>query len=358
MSIVINSTNYLFIKELGEGGFGKVYHVINALDEKNYAIKEFSIKNETEDSINDIQNEAEILSKFNSDNIVKYYDSFKDEDKFYILMEYCDGKNLKSFLNEYKEKNQLIEENIISNIIRQICLGMIIIHDNNIVHRDLKPENIFINNKMDIKIGDFGISRQLDSFKKYAITIKRAGTYDYMAPEIIYEGIYNEKADIWSLGCLIYELFTLNNYSKSKFFNKIQKIDADVYDSKWQKLIDSLLQDDYNKRPNINQIYKSIFSEDIKIKINENSNGINLNHKKNSSEKILEKKNKQKENNETDNEVQNSRIKDLEKDESVYNLGDNICINKIIGRPYPKGEEVDKSLHFMSKKYFYLNFLF
>ena len=354
MSFNPYTNGYEIIKELGKGGFGRVLQVLRKSDNKYYAMKEITISGEPQEKINRIKAEAKFLSKFNSENIVKYYDSFENKNKFYILMEYCDGKNLKSFLDEYKEKNQLIEEKIISNIIRQICLGLIIIHDKNIVHRDLKPENIFINNKMDIKIGDFGISRQLDSYKKNAITLKRAGTYDYMAPEIIFEGIYNEKADIWSLGCIIYELFTLNNYCKSKFFNKIQKIDADVYDSKWQKLIDLLLQEDYNKRPNINQIYKNIFLEDIKIKINENPKGIN--HKKDSSEKILEKKNQQIENNETENEVKNSKIKDLEKDESVYNLEDNICINKIIG-PYPKEEEIDKSLPFLSKKYFYLIFL-
>ena len=348
MSVVINSTKYSIIKELGDGGYGKVYQVINILDEKNYAIKEFSIKNETEDRIHDIQNEAEILSKFNSKNIVKYYDSFKDEDKFYILMEYCDGKNLKSFLDEYKGKDQLIKENILDNIIRQICSGLIIIHDNNIVHRDLKPENIFINNKMDIKIGDFGISKQLDSYKKFAITKKRAGTYDYIAPEILFEGIYNEKADIWSLGCIIYELFTLNNYSKSKFFNKIEKIDEENNDSKWQRLIDSLLQNEYNKRPNINQVYKSLFPEDIKIKINEKTNEIN--NEKDFSKKIIENKNQQIENIETENNVKITRINDLEIDENVYNLDNNICINKII-ELNPIKEEIDRSLSLMSKNY-------
>ena len=72
-------------------------------------------------------------------------------------MEYCDDQNLNVFINKHKEKNELIEEKIIYNIIKQICLGLKEIHSKNIIHRDLKPENIFMNKNNEIKIGDFGI---------------------------------------------------------------------------------------------------------------------------------------------------------------------------------------------------------
>ena len=111
---------YKIIKELGKGGFGKVNQILSILDNKYYAMKEIQLQGETEDKINNIKKEAIILSQFNNNNIVKYYDSFQDEEKFYILMEYCDGKNLKNFLDEYKKNNTLIEENIIYNIIKLI----------------------------------------------------------------------------------------------------------------------------------------------------------------------------------------------------------------------------------------------
>ena len=81
-------------------------------------MKEISLQGENIDKINNIKKEANILSKFNNNNIVKYYDSYQDKDKFYILMEYCNGKNLKDYLDEHKNNNILIEENIISNIIK------------------------------------------------------------------------------------------------------------------------------------------------------------------------------------------------------------------------------------------------
>ena len=106
MSIAIKDKKYEIIKNLGEGGFGRVILVKDKSDNKPYAIKEIIINNEMKGKIKDIQKEAEILSKFNCENIVKYYDSYLDKDKFYILMEYCSGLTLKEFIN--KNKNKLI----------------------------------------------------------------------------------------------------------------------------------------------------------------------------------------------------------------------------------------------------------
>ena len=163
-------------------------------------------------------------------------------------MEYCDRENLRSFINKHINDNKLIEENKISNIIRQICRGIKEIHNKKIIHRDLKPENIFINNN-NIKIGDFGISKQLNSYKTHALTTKRIGSDYYSAPEILINGIYNEKSDIYSLGCIIYELFTLNIYYKEliRKKGKIDEINSDYYNNKWQRLVDSLLEPDYKK---------------------------------------------------------------------------------------------------------------
>ena len=208
------------------------------------------------DTIKDIQKEIDILSKFNSNNIIKYYDSYLNKDKFYILMEYCDGINLKDFINISINNNELIEENILYNIIKQICIGIKEIHNKNIIHRDIKPENIFINEKMEIKLGDFAISKYFNP----------KGSINYKAPEILINKIYNEKSDMYSLGCIIYELFNLRKYYDDKENNEIKAINSKKYNNKWQEIINSLLEKDYNKRMNINQVYDLILNE---IKINE-----------------------------------------------------------------------------------------
>ena len=253
-TIVIEGIEYKLIKELGKGGFCKVYQALSVLDNKIYAIKEIPIKNETENRIKEFQNEAVILSKFNSNNIVKFFGTSKDNNNIYILMECCNGETLKNFIDKHINDSLLIKENTISNIIKKICIGIKEIHDKRIVHRDLKPEHIFMNDNMDIKIGGFSISKQLNSNQTHRKSINKAGTEYYIAPEILDDGIYNEKSDIWSLGCIIYELFTLNIYYKDKFMNEIKEINRDIYNSKWQELIDSLLQTDYKKRFNINQV--------------------------------------------------------------------------------------------------------
>ena len=230
--ININNKEYNIIKELGKGGFGNIYQVLR--NNKFYAIKVIPIKNEQNEKIKSCEKEAEILSKFNCDNIVKYYDSSKDDNNIYILMEYCNGDNLRSFINKNINDNTLIEENIIINIVKQLCIGIKEIHNKKIIHRDLKPENIFINDNMNIKIGDFGISKQ--SNNTYALTTKKVASINYASPEILKKGTYNEKSDIYSLGCIIYELFNLSIYFDDKISDDIKKINY-IYNNKWQILM-------------------------------------------------------------------------------------------------------------------------
>ena len=131
-------------------------------------------------------------------------------------MEYCEGETLRYFIDKNINNNELIEENILSKIIIQICKGIKEIHYKNIIHRDIKPENIFMNDNMEIKIGDFGISKQFNPNKEYTNTIFKVGSIEYMSPEIKKLGIYNEKSDMYSLGCIIYELLNLRKYFDDK----------------------------------------------------------------------------------------------------------------------------------------------
>lgn len=182
--IIINSSQY---KVIGEGGFGKVYKVKKEDENNNkyYAIKEIELRNESQESITSAKKESEFLTKFNCEYIIKYYDSSINNKKFYILMEYFDGQDLRDFLNNYKKNNQKIDEKIIIKIIEQICYGIKEIHTQNIIHRDLKPENILIDKNNKIKIDDFGLSKQFDSYKSYTFTERGAGTTPYKAPEIL-----------------------------------------------------------------------------------------------------------------------------------------------------------------------------
>ena len=260
-----NLSKYKILNELGEGSFGKAYKVLNKIDKNIYVIKSINIKSKTPEGLKTIENEALILKQINSEYIVKYVDSFIDSEHFNIVMEYCDNKDLKSFINTHKNNNELINEEVIYNIILDICYGIKEIHSKNLIHRDLKPENLFISKDYKIKIGDFGISKQLINTMNYANTNK--GTYNYMAPEIINGEKHNKKVDIWSLGCILYELLTLNLCFGCVFIggliqdinkNNHGTIDTNIYNKEWQNIIDLLLKKDYHERPEIDEVINKI----------------------------------------------------------------------------------------------------
>ena len=264
--------------KIGFGCSSIVYKIWNKNEKKYYLLKKIEDSRISE-------NESDILKNINHQNIVKYYYSFREKKNYYIITEYCEKLDLRKFIERYKEsetENQkLIDENIILIIILDICLGLKEIHNKNIIHRDLKPENILISKDYIIKIGDFGISKKLLG-TKHANTAN--GTWNYMAPEILLGQKYNNKVDIWSLGCIIYELLTLNTCFDCEYlFGLVEKIkngdyDKNVlkkYDKKWENLINLLLQKDQKDRPDINKLCEIVSSMDFKeFNIEKNINSI------------------------------------------------------------------------------------
>ena len=258
------SKTYKIIKELGKGAFGRVYKVKNKDDNKYYVIKKILINGASKEELDKIKNEAKILSKLNSEYIVKYYNSFEGDNSFNIVMEYCD-LDLRKYINMQSNNQKLLDKDIIYNLILDICQGLEEIHSQNLIHRDLKPENLFLTRDLKVKIGDFGVSKQLNRVNEFAKT--QIGTLTYMAPEILEGQSYNNKVDIWSLGCIIYELCTLKlcfqSTSIDGLINIIKQsrhgnINSSQYGIWLQQLIDSLLIHDKEKRLNIQEILKRL----------------------------------------------------------------------------------------------------
>ena len=187
-----NNQSYEILEVLGEN-MGSTLKVRHKESNNIYVMKKIFIKNIDENKIKAIQNDAEILSTINNEFIVKYIDSFKDNNYFYIIMEYCENSDLRNFINNHKKKNQLIGQDVILFMLLDICTGLKEIHNKNIIHRDLKPDNIFISKDFKIKIGDFGISKILNDYAK-----TKKGTKEYNSPEMIKENSkYSNKVDIW-----------------------------------------------------------------------------------------------------------------------------------------------------------------
>ena len=258
-----NEKNFKIIRKLGEGGFGEVYLIEK--DNKLYALKKtkHALSQEEINKYNKIIN---ALKNINNPFVTKYYYTYTEKNSFNIVMEFCGEKNLKQFIADYRNKNEFIEEKIISFIITQICLGLKEIHKNQLIHRDLTPDNIFIDENNSIKIGDFGISKIIAT-NKY--TQSRIGKYQYFAPEIEMGEKYNNKIDIYSLGYIMYELFTQNEYYIDKRIReKDCQINSEVYNPEWQKVIDLLLNKDYHKRPDIEEVYRLIHHINTNLSFN------------------------------------------------------------------------------------------
>ncbi|XP_012638131.2 serine/threonine-protein kinase Nek3 isoform X2 [Microcebus murinus] len=154
-------------------------------------------------------------------NIVAFKESFEAEGHLYIVMEYCDGGDLMQKIKQ--QKGKLFPEDMIFNWFTQMCLGVNHIHKKRVLHRDIKSKNIFLTQNGKVKLGDFGSARLLSNPMAFACTY--VGTPYYVPPEIWENLPYNNKSDIWSLGCILYELCTLRHpFQANSWKNLILKI--------------------------------------------------------------------------------------------------------------------------------------
>lgn len=194
---------YIFIKWIKSGGFGKVYlakHIISGIE---YAIKQIDTTNCNRDDIETITNENIILQSLKHKNIIKYHHSFSYEDSFYTVMDYAKGGELSMLLKEKKRLNEKEARRIFKQIYKAVCF----IHTKNIIHRDLKPNNILFldENRTHVVLIDFGISGVSNGNNK---DIVKAGTTTFLAPEVASGDNYSSspKLDVWSLGVILFKM--------------------------------------------------------------------------------------------------------------------------------------------------------
>ena len=267
MDIIFNN-KYKKLEIIGSGGFGNVYKVLEIESNNLYALK-FIPKDKVEKY--KFQNEIYImkdLKKKNNKHIIKLIEDFEIKNEGYcIVMELCDS-SLKEILEIYQPKG--LPLNILKKIFIQLNEALKIMKNNGYTHRDLKPDNILIKytdknkNEFDIKLSDFGLSADY-IYSTIISHTKYIGTEKYMAPEIKHNK-YNNKCDLWSLGIILYELYT-NRYifdsEKSRNKGKIvEETDNDMIN----KLIRKLIQTNINKRIGWNEYFEDDFFKEEKEK--------------------------------------------------------------------------------------------
>ena len=233
--------NYDVIIQLGKGGYGKVYRVMNKKTKEIRACKhlsKLSIKN-----LEKFQREIEILRKADHPNIIKLYEIFESKRSYYLIMEECKGGEVFDRIIEHIQKKDMYSEKDASIILRQMMSAVEYCHNNGIAHRDLKPENLlYLNDGPEdnnpIKVIDFGLSQVISPQRKLKTKV---GTAYYVSPEIL-NGAYSEKCDIWSAGVILYILLSgdppFNGPSDLAIYKKIAEMKFDFPENKWSRISD------------------------------------------------------------------------------------------------------------------------
>ncbi|XP_068126243.1 serine/threonine-protein kinase Nek8 isoform X2 [Hyperolius riggenbachi] len=249
---------YQKIRVVGRGAFGIVHLCLRKADQKLVIIKQIPVEQMTKDERLAAQNECQVLKLLSHPNIIEYYENFLEDKALMIAMEYAPGGTLADFIQ--KRCNSLLDEDTILHFFVQILLALHHVHNKLILHRDLKTQNILLEkHQMVVKIGDFGISKILSS-KSKAYTV--VGTPCYISPELCEGKPYNQKSDIWALGCVLYELTSLKRaFEAANLPALVLKIMSgtfapisDRYSPELRQLILSMLNLDPSKRPQLNEI--------------------------------------------------------------------------------------------------------
>eukprot|EP01084_Bolivina_argentea_P179724 310539_1 len=180
---------------IGEGAYGSVYKALDNRDGHLVALKIMPLETE---SVN-LEAEVSIMKRCNSPYIVNFKGAFLKDDNIWLAMEYCGAG---SVIDIMRATNKMFTENEICVVMREILYGLMYLHSHKLIHRDIKSGNILLNMKGQCKLADFGISKAFENTIAACKTV--IGTPYWMAPEIFTDGKYNTKADVWSLGVVLF----------------------------------------------------------------------------------------------------------------------------------------------------------
>ena len=296
------------LNKIGEGAYSTVYTVKRLEDQKIYALKKVKIKKLSNKEKNNALNEVRILASVNSPYIIGYKESFIDESDqtLCIIMEYADDGDLYQKIKLFIKNNTYFMEEDIWRIFIQITKGLHDLHEYDILHRDLKSANVFLFRDGTAKLGDLNVSK----ITTRGLGFTQTGTPYYASPEVWKDNPYNLKSDIWSLGCVFYELIMLKTPFKAASMKELYKKVMvgeyppipKIFSNKFQIVIDTILKVKPEERPNTTEILEipevvdkieelNIFKKSKDL-INKNLNHLNKTQKikfnRNASESLIE----------------------------------------------------------------------
>lgn len=196
--------DYILGPKIGSGSFAVVWRSRHRQSGREVAVKEIDKKQLSPKISESLLKEISILSTINHPNIIRLLKAIETEDKIYLVLEYCEGGDLAAYIHRHER----VSEAVARHFMRQLAAGLQVLQEKHLIHRDLKPQNLLLSSNEPIpllKIGDFGFARSLTP-QGLADTL--CGSPLYMAPEIIQNKKYDAKADLWSVGTILYQLVT------------------------------------------------------------------------------------------------------------------------------------------------------
>ncbi|XP_060117927.1 serine/threonine-protein kinase 36 isoform X3 [Heteronotia binoei] len=191
---------YHVLEVIGEGSFGRVYKGRRKYSAQVVALKFIPKVGRSQKELKNLQREIEIMRGLHHPNIVQMLDSFETDKEVVVVTDYAEGE-----LFQILEDDGNLPEEQVRDIASQLVSALYYLHSHRILHRDMKPQNILLGKGGVIKLCDFGFARAMSIHTMVLTSIK--GTPLYMSPELVEEKPYDHTADLWSVGCILYELY-------------------------------------------------------------------------------------------------------------------------------------------------------
>uniref|UniRef100_A0A1B6CVI3 polo kinase n=1 Tax=Clastoptera arizonana TaxID=38151 RepID=A0A1B6CVI3_9HEMI len=247
---------YMKGRFFGKGGFAKCYEIIDSKTSLSFALKIVSKKLLTKSNQKEkMVQEISIHKSLSHQHIVGFHGFFDDEDFVYVILELCRKRSMM----ELHRRRKTLTEPETRYFMKQILEGVLYIHKQGIIHRDLKLGNLFLNDNLEVKIGDFGLAAKIEYNGQRKKTL--CGTPNYIAPEILNKNGHSYEVDVWSIGCIMYTLLVgkppFETNSLKETYSRIKKCEYKLpfqMNKPAQTMIKAMLQAEPENRPNVEKL--------------------------------------------------------------------------------------------------------